>query len=290
MLDRAGHRIWAEKGATPPVDRLVIGRPVSEVAAIIPRIFNLCPAAQSLAIKAASGQQVSEEDKETLRREICREHAVRLAVLLPMRFGTDRVVLPKNLVAQRHVLLGAGLPDPTGFEAYLISDAGIAPLLADLTARFAPHEACANGLAFPDAANVLLPVALENSVAARHLGHPLLSWVAQTFGRGPLWRVLARAVDFEAASRGIVPPIQVPKPGMAIVPAARGAYALRMELDGQTVTAFERVTPTDHLLADGGVMAQTLASLPEDKHHEASLIVDLLDPCSPVTVKGADHA
>jgi hypothetical protein len=43
-------------------------------------------------------------------------------------------------------------------------------------------------------------------------------------------------------------------------------------------------------MADGGIMAQALASLPRAKHAEARLLVDLLDPCAPVTLEGAHHA
>ncbi|SPF79384.1 hydrogenase expression/formation protein HupK [Pseudoprimorskyibacter insulae] len=290
MLDRADIRLQAVAGATPPVARLVLGRPVEEVAAIIPRIFNLCPMAQTLAIKAAAGWAITPTDKQALRAEICREHALRLAVILPSRLGAPRLVLPQDAAEQRWALFGQDRFPVDGFDGFLESGVGIAPLLLALRSRFAPFEASIPALPLPDDETAFQPLALENTVAARHLDHPLMRAIEAEYGRGPLWRVVAKALDYDAFSHGSEPEIATPEKGRAIVPAARGRYALAMQVQGGVVTAFQRVTPTDHLMADQGVMAQALASLPRVKHDEAPLLVDILDPCSPVTIKEADHA
>lgn len=56
------------------------------------------------------------------------------------------------------------------------------------------------------------------------------------------------------------------------------------------MTRFERVTPTDSLLARGGVLDRTLASLPADKAGLGPLLLDILDPCSPVRLKEVRNA
>ena len=56
------------------------------------------------------------------------------------------------------------------------------------------------------------------------------------------------------------------------------------------MTAFSRITPTDHLLAPGGVLAQCLATLPADRAGLAPLMLEILDPCSPVRLEEVAHA
>lgn len=288
MLDRTPSRLRAKAGAKPPVGRLVIGRPVSEVAEIVPRIFNLCPMAQRMAIVVAAGSVPTSEDKARLRAEICREHALRLAVLLPSRFGVDRMAVPASLDDQRIAFWGADrLP---ALEDVMQSGAGIGPLLAAVADRFAEGVAVCAPLDAPDEIAAFGDAALENSVAARHPDHPWLTWIEARYGRGPLWRVAARAVDFDAFSRGLEPDIQSPATGRAMVPAARGTYALTMDVVDGCVARFDRMTPTDHLMADQGVMAQSLATLPPASHSLAGALVDILDPCSPVTLEEFEDA
>jgi hypothetical protein len=78
--------------------------------------------------------------------------------------------------------------------------------------------------------------------------------------------------------------------GRALVPAARGLYAVAARVEGGRVAAFARVTPTDHLLAPGGVLDRSLAALPADRGALAPLLLDILDPCSPVQVMEAEDA
>ena len=56
------------------------------------------------------------------------------------------------------------------------------------------------------------------------------------------------------------------------------------------VTQFERVTPTDHMLAPDGILDRTLATLPAMKEGLATLILEILDPCTPVRLKEAGDA
>ena len=105
-----------------------------------------------------------------------------------------------------------------------------------------------------------------------------------------LWRVVARSYDLQALIDGAPLTAYSPEPGLAHVPATRGSYTVRAEHDGTLVTAFSRVTPTDHLQAPCGVLDQTFASLPATRAGLVPLIMDILDPCAPIRVKEVTHA
>ena len=51
-----------------PVAALLIGKPVEEAAALLPRLFNLCSGAQAMALRQALG--LPAPDPATLRAEI----------------------------------------------------------------------------------------------------------------------------------------------------------------------------------------------------------------------------
>jgi hypothetical protein len=56
------------------------------------------------------------------------------------------------------------------------------------------------------------------------------------------------------------------------------------------VTAFSRITPTDHMLASGGAIDQTMDSLSNGQRGLAPLALALMDPCVPLTIKGLEDA
>ena len=107
--------------------------------------------------------------------------------------------------------------------------------------------------------------------------------------RGPLWRVWGLVADLEAACLGHLPAPQVTGT-TACVPAARGAYALRLTQGAGLVTGITRITPTDHQLAPGGALIQALASLPATRRALAPQVIALHDPCIAVTVTEAQDA
>lgn len=282
-LDRDVSGLRAAPAPPLPLARLVGGRSVEEVAKLVPRLFNLCRVAQTVGLRMALGLEAAESG--ALGAEIAREHALKLVVVWPVRLG-----LPARAGLGADVLGGAFPGDAEGFTQYLRGDAGIGPLLRAVAARFGPGEGVCPVLPEVSADSVFAMIAQENSIAARHLAHPVMRHVEGSYGRGPLWRVVARALDLEAVLQGDLPAPRLTSEGVAIVPAARGLYAVRAEVRAGRVLHLERVTPTEHLLAPGGIMAQALASLPRAKHAEARLMVDLLDPCTPVTLKGGAHA
>jgi hypothetical protein len=266
-----------------PLAHLVEGRGVEEVAELVPRLFNLCREAQTVALRMALGLPLADHD--ALGAEIARDHALKLGVIWRLRLG-----LPAQAGQGADVLAGDFPGDAAAFARYLQGEAGIAPLLRAVAGRFGPGEGVCTPLpeATPD--SILAVTAQENSIAARHLDHPVMRHVEAQYGRGPLWRVLARAIDLEAAVHGRLPSPRLTAEGVAVVPAARGLYAVRAEVRAGRVIRLERMTPTDHLLAPGGIMAQALASLPRARQALAGLMVDLLDPCTPVTLEGHAHA
>ncbi|WP_371225631.1 hydrogenase expression/formation protein HupK [Roseovarius sp. 2305UL8-3] len=300
MLDRTEHGfggLMPEPSAPLPVADLIIGQPVEKAAALLPRIFNLCRTAQQVAARLAFDLPVAEADHDALHQEILRDHLIKFHLKWPGHFGHPPLPLPQDWAAGGPSLV-ADLFGPLGrmprsmdeFHAFLTTGPGIAPVLNLIDQSFDSGEADTPILHMPDADCVFVTTAQENSVAGRHAGHPVMQAVAATKGRGPLWRALGRAYDLEACLTGALPAWQTPAKGCAIVPAARGSYAIRAKVEDGTVTAFTRVTPTDHLLAEGGILAHTLASLPEAKAGYAPLIMDILDPCSPVRLREVHHA
>lgn len=263
-----------------PLDQLVLGKPVVHVLETLPRIFNLCKTAQGVALRMACHLPVGAEDIQELHHEILRDHQMRLSVLLPAQLGIDGAAL-------------APIPPDMGLDQALATS----PLLAHLAKLFAPGEAC-------------VAAGPENSVADRQAECPVMQSAEARFGRGPLWRVLARYTELE---NPIFPtPVLEPsdegdrdtgrdkgphKDGdanrggnWAVVPAARGSYRLRARVEAGKITAFARRTPTDDMLCPGGRVDQSLASLPRAKAALAPLVLDILDPCVPLTLKEAQDA
>ncbi|SHF36572.1 hypothetical protein SAMN05444279_13115 [Ruegeria intermedia] len=279
-----------------PVARLVVGKPVEEAAELLPRLFNLCRAAQAAATRLALGLPLAEGWQDGLHQEILRDHLMRLFVTWPARLGRGASAPPAGWnddagVAARAVFgPAARAPEtPGALSDFLASGHGVAPVLARIGGAFATGEAAADlPVVSPDTA--LTPSAVENSVAARHADNPALRALANRHGRGPLWRAAARLYDIAACLNGTLPAPATPAPGGALVPAARGLYAVRAEARHGRVTAFARVTPTDHLLVPGGVLERSLATLPAEKAGLAPLLLEILDPCSPVRLEELDDA
>ncbi|RLL65104.1 hypothetical protein [Paenirhodobacter hankyongi] len=268
-----------------PVAALMRGRPAEEVAQLLPRLFNLCGAAQGLAARLALGLPADAADT---RREILRDHLAKLCLSGPRLLGLDPRPLPAGWAeggAGLSVALWGG-DKPADLAGWLASGRGMAPLLAEIAARFAPGEATAD---LPPLTEPMALTAQENSPAGRVAEDPLMRAAEAAFGRGPLWRALGRLVDLDAfcaAPR----PARVTEDGTALVAAARGTYALRAETEAGRVTALSRVTPTDHLLAPGGALERALATLPAAKAGLAALVVDLLDPCVAVDLQELSDA
>lgn len=287
MLDRSHIPLQVVAPQSPPVTRLVLGRPVEEVADMLPRIFNLCRTAQEVAVRLALGLPLKDGWSQRLAWDVARDHALKLLVLLPSQLGLSPLTPPTDPTALPVSMFGAG-GAPQGaeeFEDFLKQDIGVAPLLRKIDDAFDVGEGGCEGLPLVtvETAGQIGPV--ENSVSARHHDHPLMQHLERTRGRGPLWRVVGRGLDAVSAICGRLP-APLHHSGSILVPAARGLYAVRAHAEDGRVTDFARVTPTDHLLAQGGMAQRALASLPQSKLVLAPLLLDILDPCVPVKLEG----
>jgi hypothetical protein len=275
----------------PPVERLLLGRPIEEAVALLPRIFNLCRAAQEGAARLAFGLELKQGWAQQLSQDIAREHAAKLGVMLPIRLGLPPLSLPRDIAdLPKALFVDSNFAEtPADFEAFLKGGQGSAPVLRGVDQGFG-RDACCPALPPAGTQFAALSEPMENTVAVRHLDHPVMQHIAQTRGRGPLWRLVARALDLCMAVAHRLPQPELNQ-GVAYVPAARGLYAVRATHQDGRVSSFYRVTPTDHILAAGGVAEHSLANLSVSKQSLAGLLIDILDPCIPVELIGVpSHA
>ncbi|GIT93027.1 HupK protein [Jannaschia pagri] len=293
MLDAGPQtRLRAQAAPPLPIDRMVLGKPVAEVEALLPRLFSLCRAAQGAGVQAALGKPVTTDG---IAAEVLRDHVMKLFVSWPGHFGMAPLPLPPGW-ADGGADLAQAVFGPTGhapqtgeaLHGFVASDLGVAPVLRRIAGCFDPGEAAAQAPRVT--ADTIWDIhAGENSVAARHADHPALRALGDRAGQGPLWRAVARVYDVQAAMDGCLP-APTTGPGWAVVPATRGLYGIALTVEDGCVTAFARVTPTDHLLAQEGILDRALSSLPAEKAGLAPLLLDILDPCSPVRLREGTHA
>ncbi|MEX0340011.1 MAG: hydrogenase expression/formation protein HupK [Arenibacterium sp.] len=297
MLDAAAYPLRARPSPALPVSKLVIGKPVEEAAALLPRLFNLCRVAQGIAVRAAFRLALEDGWQEKLRAEILREHVVKLCLKWPGLMSLPGSHLPRGWQSDpallRKALFGAceGLPvDWAGYQNWLVSGLGVSPVLNGLSTLFAPHEAVREVLPISDPTTVFSTDPQENSAAARRAGHPVMQQIETRWGRGPFWSATGVLYDLEALLMGVRLPLCM-SDGQVVVAAARGSYGVRATVEDGQVTRFARVTPTDHLLAPGGALDQSLLSLPREKAQAlAPLVLSVLDPCFPVTLEETGEA
>lgn len=280
VLGETGWRIDRQPG--PDLAAHLCGRPVGEVASLLPRLFNLCRMAQASAARLTLGLPMAGEDPST---EVIRDHMARLFVTLRRAFGLAPMVQP----AATPALFGVSgqMPrDLAGLRDWLSQDTVLAHLGRTIQSAF--PVALGVTPALPEPKPQLL--AMENSPAGRQVAHPLMQSLAAAQGRCPLWRYIGVLIDLQAALAGALPPPQLLQDGTAKVQAARGSYFLRITQTAGLVTGLTRITPTDHQLAPGGALELALRHLPAHRPELAARLVALFDPCIPVTVPEAHHA
>jgi hypothetical protein len=277
-LSVAGVRIT--RSPDLPLEALLLGRPVAEAAALLPRLFNLCRMAQGTAARMALGLPVVED---TIA-EVLRDHAVKIFVTLRRVFGMTPLPLPALTANTLFGPPGVLPTSPGDLADWMQAELPTAELARQIAARFRRGQAIIRAL--PPPPDPLAEGAFENSPAARQADHPVLRAVEARDGRGPMWRYLGLLADAETALAGHLPAPRM-QGDTAVVQAARGAYALRITRSGGLVTGLVRRTPTDHILAPGGALEQALTGVDPAL---APLVVALHDPCVPVTVREATHA
>ncbi|MCE5972357.1 HupK protein [Sinirhodobacter sp. WL0062] len=269
-----------------PVAGMMLGRPSEQVAELMPRLFNLCAVAQGLAVRLSLDLPV--QGASDLSREILRDHLAKLCQHWPRFLGLEPRPLPQDWRHGGGCVAAAiwGGPRPISVRDWIVSQRGVAPILQAIANRFDAGEAVA---CLPALNAPLAKTAQENSPAGRMAEEPLMLQISSEFGKGPLWRAFGRLLDLSHWAEHVPVPHCIAD-GTALVPAARGTYAFRARAKDGLVCALSRVTPTDHMIAPGGALEQSLASLPQAKLSQAALVVDILDPCVPVRIEEAAHA
>lgn len=278
------------------VDALMTGRPLTEVRRLLPLVFGLCRAVQETALSLALGDDLpaGQPAPLALRRDLLRDHLVKLHLHLPKALGLAPLPVPQDwMVDGAGVLQSAfgpgGLPTAEGFSRWMAAGDGLAPVVQAVARAFDRVGVTTDlpplSLEAPFAGR---PV--ENTLALRHDGHPLLRHVRQHHGHGPLAHVVARLIDLSDLAQGRLPAPQCLPDGTAAVPCSRGLCLLRIRSVGGIVTAFYRRTPTDHLLQPGGLLQASLGRLPPGRAGLAPLLAEILDPCVPLSLKGMADA
>jgi len=297
MLDDRGKtkdlaRLTAVRPPPLPIESMVLGKPVAEAADLVPRLFNQARAAEALAVRKAFGLPVAAAMNEELRQEVLRDHLLKLCVALPGQFDLQTSGISpdwvRDPVAAAHAVFGrAGAPPatPDDFDAYIASDHGTARLLQKIDRCFSPGEAATGQLQLLSRTSAQADSAVENSVAGRHALHPVMRRIAETRGRGPLWRTVARLYDIAACLNDRLPVAISHETGNAVVPASRGTFIVTAASEAGRVIRFDRISPTDHMLAPNGIIDRTLATLPAIKEGLAPLIMEILDPAIPVQLR-----
>ncbi|MGP9790488.1 hydrogenase expression/formation protein HupK [Roseinatronobacter sp. NSM] len=273
--------------APPALGQLLGGMTAQAAVSLLPRLFNLCATAQGMAARLSLGLPPAADARAALARDVLRDHVLALFVTLPQALGQAPRALPAGWQMGRIAPALWGGAEPVDLARWLDSGAGLAPLAQHIRQLFSGGLGHAPVLPFADAENIDRAGALENSPAARHAAHPLMQQAEAAQGRGPLWRVLGRMLDAGCAAKGTLPAPALRADGMALVPAARGVYGLRLLARNGVITDVARITPTDHMLAMGGSLRAALATTPDPAL--ARVIVAAHDPCLPVHwLEGAD--
>ena len=278
-----------ERGPTLPVTDMVLGKSVIEAADLIPRLFSCSQTAQTLGVRRALGLPIAAALRDELRREILHDHLLKLRMSLAAQFGISGDALPTGWATDAKVVASAvfgpaGAPPktPDDLDAFMQGGHVVGQVLHKIDQCFDPGEAVANQLPGLGRRTATPDAAVENSVAGRHSLHPVMRHIAETRGRGPLWRVAGRLYDTAACLSDRLRSVVSHRAGHAAVPATRGTYLFEARTEAGHVTRFDRITPTDHLLAKDGILDCALATLPAVKEGLAHLLLDILDPCTPV--------
>ncbi len=246
-----------------PVERLLVGRRVEEAVRLVPLLFNVCAAAQLVAVRAAFGLPDDPAHRRALVAERIREHRRKLWFELPALMGLNGGGAEERLIEET----------PSGLDSWMRRAGAAGAVLRRLMAW--PEEVGRVHLplfdASPDWPHPLcggMPV--ENSLAVLWRGHPLLDWIETRRGRGPVWRFVLRLLDYSALADGA-------GPGLGAV-TARGRLLVRAELEEGRVRCFERLTPTDFLVVPDGLLARLVEGLTVDDPR-LPVLVALADPC-----------
>lgn len=284
-----------------PVETWLQGKSTTEAARLVPMVFNICAAAQGLAVRSALGLNVEKELEDGVRAESLREHAVKLCLVWPPLLGE---------AASRDALVHAGRALNDSVAANALRKAVFAPMaqapvnLSELrdwaeTGATAASRAFARLLSdwdpawgradlpmfdpaqtvdWPEASQGGAPV--ENAPGSRVSDHALLKGIAAQLGHGMLYRMATRLVELDQLLGGAA---STPHTGRGVAQAARGAMLVQATIKDDRIERFARLSPTDFALHSGGVLETALATLPTTAdvplRSIAQMVIETIDPC-----------
>ena len=239
-----------------PVETWLQGRSTTEAARLVPMVFNICAAAQGLAVRSALGLNVEQELEDGVRAESLREHAVKLCLVWPPLLGE---------AASRDALAHAGRALNDSLAGNALRKAVFAPMaqapatLSELrdwaeTGETAPARAFARLFSDWDPAwgRADLPMfdseqavdwpeatqggsVVENAPGSRVSVHLLLKEIADQFGHGMLYRMATRLVELDQLLDGTA---AAPLTGRGVAQAARGAMLVQATTKDNRIERF----------------------------------------------------
>lgn len=281
------------------LQKLLIGRDINEVAQLLTRIFNLCPKAQQLAAQMALGLRITVSHDQILA-EIQKDHLVKLCFTLPPLLGLSphpqAPMIFSNISAdcdKTYYSIFEQDPLPESLDELQKwaweNNSWSAKLTTALIGRLGRLNdeigVLIPSMPFVLSQNTLSHQNWENSAAARASQYPLMANIEKHQGRSPLWRLWGMLLDLKSALYGDIAPARMSHEA-ALVPAARGLYALRIKHEKNRAVKIERKTPTDHLLMPKSALHIALEQLQRAQKQELfDLIIAIHDPCCSITLK-----
>ncbi len=284
----------------PKLGRLLEGKPVAEVATLVPALFSVCRVGQGVCALAALGQPQPSAGP-ALVLEALEHHAWQLDVEWPRALG-----LPPQAEALRQTLglLRAG-PGPVLVE-HLRAKFDTALDRGSVGAQFLRRAAeldrgvewpeprvghptlseCEAGLS--DSADFAArPGPLEVGPLARVKDLPEMRDLAQRQGWGLETRARARVLDAQHALEQLAaqdfPAVQVIDRGAgvraAMVQVARGPLVHRVVREGDRTVGWRSVAPTEWTFHPDGAVQALVGTMALAVQERARLYVSLLDPC-----------
>lgn len=125
----------------------------------------------------------------------------------------------------------------------------------------------------------------ETGPSARQAAHPLMKAISRRYGNGLLWRLTARLIEIAELSTELLEPEKPERGsiGFAQLEAARGRLCHYVELEGETITRYRILAPTEWNFHAGGVAVRALSSIrtadESTAQLQARLLIHSVDPC-----------
>ena len=286
--DLAGGTVRVATACGPRVETLFLGRTPASVLALVPLVYNLCPASHVAAARLALGEPLAETASLDIAAETLREHAVMALRQWPCAVGhpVDRAALA-GLTTLTPARLDA-------LEAALFGASAEAVLAGDVRGRSVPADILRRVLSWPPLGRV--PLAEDPTFVARNAHRPLVA-DHMPGGRVTLAaRMVASLMEAAAAilalRTGTPPAGRIALTADAVrVEAPRGPLGHHARVSGGSVTRYAVVTPTDRILDRlEPILSASLEAPPSIRALAFDLTLATIDPCVAIEVREAADA